>query len=150
MVLCLAEHDQGRDRLPAWKMIQNSSLVLLYIPLALLAYQLGRAGLRMRGDMGRCDAQDRAPPPPPPCFVGRCGASGGWPWPLRVPFCHGASVTKSKLQILIFQSKDFSLFTCPFCVSCLLQCDKSQIQHTASALFFYYLGILEGKLTKWV
>lgn len=34
----------------------------------------------------------------------------------------------------------FLLFTCPFCVSWLLQCDKSQIQHTLSALLFLLLG----------
>lgn len=132
MVLCL-EHDHPRDRLPAWKMTRNKQSGSLLLPLALLA-QPGRAGLRMRVDMGRCDAQDRGTPPPSPRFLGEMWSQWRWTWPLKFP---------------IFQSK-FSLFHLSL-LCCLLRCDKSlQTQHTSSALlcYFYYLGILEGKLIK--
>ena len=152
MVLCL-EHNQGRDRLPAWKMIQNKQFgSFLHSPCSacIPSGQSWTENESRHGEM-KCSGQRCPTPTPHPAFLGRCGASGGWIWPLKFL---SAMVPLSQSQVADI---DLSLqgflpfFTCPFWVSFLLRCGKSpQIQHTSSALlrYFYYLGILEGKLIK--
>lgn len=147
MVLCL-EHDHPRDRLPAWKMTRNKQSGSLLLPLALLA-QPGRAGLRMRVDMGRCDAQDRGAPPPSPRFLGEMWSQWRWTWPLKFPSAmeplsqsQGADTDLSVQGVLPFSPVPSVLFIAVWQIttnSAYLQC---------SVVLFLLLGNSRRKVNK--